>query len=155
MTQEFDIRKANADDIAFIYDTWKRSYRYDKVTPGIRNFIYYPEQTAIMDMILASKQTEVSIACKPDEPFVVFGYMVHQKHPAILHYVYVKEPLQRLGIAKALFAKAFGPDLGKTLTLQCSHKTKKVSELFSTNDRLIYNPYLLCATHLKGEQNGS
>lgn len=151
MTQEFSIRKANADDIPFIYDTWKNSFRYDKVTPGIRNFVFYPEQTAVMDMILAAKTTDVLVACKPDEQFVVFGYMVHQAKPPILHYIYVKEALQKLGIAKALFAAGFGPEIGKTENLQCSHKTQKVSQLFSSNDRIIYNPYLLCATNLKGE----
>jgi len=154
MTQEFEIRSANPGDIAFIYDTWKNSFRYDKVTPGIRNFIYYPEQTAVMDAILNDDRTKVSVVCKKDESFVVFGYMVYQPKPAILHYIYIKEPFQKLGLAKALFAQGFGPEVGKTENLQCSHKTKKVSDLFSTNDRLIYNPYLICSTHLKGEDNG-
>ena len=136
----YDIRLAQADDIAFIYSSCLKSLKHDsKLGTSTANRIFFDNYKLVLDRILADNNTQVFVACKPDEPHVIFGYMIAEPVNSVLHYVFVKEAFWNLGIASSLFKKAFNQGTG---VVSVTHKTR-TAEPYMHNRNLIYNPYLL------------
>lgn len=132
---QWTIRKAVEQDLAFIYSTWSRSYRYDSpLGRSCRNSIFFPEYNRVIDWVLSQEDTQVVVASDPVEQHVIFGYMVHQ--PNILHYVFTKEAFFRFGIAKSLYQHIGCP---KVFT----HKTLKVKDILEKYPDMTFNPFIL------------
>lgn len=135
----FSVRPANAGDIPFIYSTWLNSYKHDSAAGlSVTKTIFYEQYRLVLDHILASGDTVTLVACKSDEPNVIFGYVVADPTSAILHYAFVKESFQRLGIAKDLFARA----LPGCSAVVVSHLTNFANEI-ARRHSLTFNPFLL------------
>lgn len=49
-------------------------------------------------------RSSASIACSPEDPDVIVGYLVYE--PKTIHYVYVKEAFRKLGICRRLLVEA-------------------------------------------------
>jgi hypothetical protein len=143
------IRNANGEDLAFIYATWLNSYRYDaKLSKGVRNQIYFAEYNRVIDRILTRDNTKVQVACKPDEPIVIFGFMVSQ--PGVYHYCFVKEAFWKQGIAHSL-AEASG-NLAYP-NPQYTHRTSLLGPVLAAHPELIYNPFILFKQTQKEHSN--
>ena len=135
----FSIRDAVANDISFIYDTWLNSYKHDSaVGKSIRSGIYYNEYRFVIDSIL--EHSKVSVACKVDEPNVIYGYLVSS--PNVIHYIFVKDAFRRFDIATTLLASQFKQGEG----VQYTHKTFMISDYIDKYPMLTYNPFLLYRT---------
>jgi hypothetical protein len=142
---DFDIRPAQSSDINFIYKTFLTSYRYNSaIGKTCTNTVFFAEYQKVLDSILSKADAKVLVACHRDEPEVIFGYLIYE--PGTLHYAFVKEAFQKLGIAKSLFLNAFG-DQGLTDQLQVTHKTFCVHDLLERHPNLTYNPFLLFQTN--------
>ena len=106
------IRAATSDDLALILDSWKRSFR-DSRDDGKRNdliawvpdHIYWPEMQARMTRLI--RDAKAMCAVNDSDDCQVFGWCVFVP-PNVAHYVYVKEPFRRCGLATELLAEAFG-----------------------------------------------
>lgn len=138
MASEWKIRTAQSEDLNFIYATWARSYRYSHISKCCRTSLFYKEYNQVIDRILEQDDTEVLVACKEDEPFVIVGYIIYQ--PESLHYVYTKELFFRLGVAKSLFEEA---QLRSGQFKQFTHRTQMVEPMLIRRQDLIYNPFYL------------
>ena len=71
-------------------------------------------ERGIVDCINSGKELKsggVWVACNPDDPDQIFGYLVGE--PRVLHYIYVKAPFRRNGIARKLVARCFGSEMSK------------------------------------------
>jgi len=133
VNQEFDIREAIGDDLSFIYHSWIKSYKDGSALGrSCRNPIFRDNYRFIIDDILI--KSNVLVACKNDNPDVVFGFIVYNN--STLHYVFTKQAFRRFGIAKALFNEA-SKDFKDT-----THKTIISTKI---NHDLSYNPFLLYA----------
>lgn len=145
---KWQIRRAQGSDLNFIYATWLNSFRDDSsVGKSVRKSIFYFEYEKVLDELLARPHAIALVAVKPDEPNVIFGYLVFEDRT--LHYVFVKEDFRNFGIAKNLFQVALGGEGGVTFT----HKTNHVRALIDRTPELTYNPFFLYA-HNPKESHG-
>lgn len=141
------IRTAEPADISFIYATWLKSYRTGSglgLASGKR--AYFITYQLVIDEILAKPEAVVYVAVKPDEPFVIFGYMVAE--PSVLHYVFVKKAFFRKGIARALYNHVFLERPAVT------HMTADGREIIKNHPGFHFNPSLIFKTD-KGELHGT
>lgn len=130
------IRSATSEDISFIYATWLPSYFVDtSYYKTVRNRIYYTNYREVIDNILLNAR--IDVACKEDEPNVIFGYMVSE--PEIAHYIFIKEPFRGFKIARALYSNRFGKDDLVIIT----HQTKHLRPLIEHKENIVFNPFKL------------
>lgn len=133
------LRRASEDDIGFIFNSWLKSYRNSLFAKTISNTIYFSEHHKIIEKL--AKTSEIIIACNPDDPNQIYGYACAEKIDGIftLHYIYVKQPFRRLGLANFMLT-AFDVDMSEPSIH--THQTK-VSELLAAKFNTVYHPYLL------------
>lgn len=136
----FELRGFETEDLNFIYSSWLKSHRDSQFAKNVPSDLYYHYQKDLIDRIL--ERSQVLVAVNPDLPSQIFGWSVGEQRGNIhiLHYVYVKYPYRKLGIAKAL-AGPFVHANGGRPTLCTSRTWKGRQSPFE--GRLIYNPYLL------------
>lgn len=132
----YQIRKMNDEDRSFIFATWLRCYKHDSpLTKYIRRDLFFARHKAVIEKILAS--CEVDVACDGNDKDLIFGYIAHEK--GIIHFVYVKEPFRKLGIAKKLWQ-----GVKNYKDCQTSHLTYSLLDLWTANIiNCEFNPYLL------------
>ncbi len=131
--ENWKVRKANPDDISFIYATWLKSYHYDSWTRSIAKSVYFDNYKLVIDRLL--NQSEVLVACHPTDENVILGYCVFE--PNLIHYMFIKEAFRRFGIATDLIKKA-GVKESATIT----HKTQMAIPILRRKD-FIFNPFIL------------
>lgn len=96
------IRPVTKSDLGFVVRTWIESLRY-----GNDLFREIPEHTLFenykkfIGQIIEKPSTVITIASLRDEPGLIIGFAVGQG-TNILHYVYVREPWRKLGLARDL-----------------------------------------------------
>ena len=138
-TLPITIRDADPADVSFIFSSWLKSFRKGELCQGVDNAIYYSEHHKVIERIL--RRSTVKIACNPQDPSQIMGYLVYEKLDGIwvFHYCYVKHTFRNLGVAREL-ARAAEHDF-KTLAI-ASHKTYFAEKILSKYE-LIYHPYVL------------
>jgi GNAT superfamily N-acetyltransferase len=142
---EFSIRHQTEHDQSYILNTWLMNFRCSNhLERMIRHNVYFEEQTHLIQKILTKSKVIVAVDLEHDSQ--IFGYLVYNEvaHTKIIHYVYVKSPFRRLGIATALKDFVFGnvdDDDGKYPILT-THYTR-MSPLLNIKWNLTFNPYLL------------
>ena len=93
------LRKAAAADVPFILNSWLRSHYDAWAEPhGIPKGRYYAETHRSACLTLA--RAECLLAVNPEDETHLLGYVVWE--PGTLHYVYVKHPYRREGLASRL-----------------------------------------------------
>jgi hypothetical protein len=136
-------RKAEAKDNPFILASWLNHYKnYSYFAKRIKNDVYYGAHERVIKLILARKSCHVLIAYTPAEPDVILGFIVYEDSlwpDPVVHFVYVKKPFRRFGIAREL-VKASGLENKR---IQFTHWTYDVDNLIKKFTTLIYNPYAL------------
>ncbi len=136
--QEWKIRSAIGTDLNFIYSSWLHSYRHNsKLASSTKRKIYFKEYYGVIDWILSRPATKVSIAYSPEEPKVIFAFLVYE--PDAIHYCFTRESMREMGLAASLITEAFRGD-GE---IQVTHQTEEVRKWMRGNSRLIYNPFRL------------
>lgn len=132
------VRPATDQDISFIFNSWLKSFRDSGVlSRSVPNTIYFQNHHKILQKIL--KRSQANIACNPQDPSQIYGYIVGEYIEGIfiLHYVYVKHSFRKMGIGKELL-NSFDHDTGNASC--CSHLTK-MAEKFLLKYNMIYHPY--------------
>lgn len=133
------IRDACEDDFRFIRFTYLKSYYsngYD-VKP-MRHWVYFPNQTAILEEIINRPGVSIKVACSKHEPELILGYVISEGTNT-LHYVYVKKTVQGYGIGNQLFDAANLTDE----QLYFTHWTEDLSKIKPWDKyNLVYNQYL-------------
>ena len=96
------IRDIHEDDLAFIFSTWLLGLRYgNEAYKEIDKDVYFSNYKKVIDQLL--KCSQVRVACLPDDPSVVLGYVVYES--TRLHWVFVKKAFRKLSIASQLLPK--------------------------------------------------
>jgi GNAT superfamily N-acetyltransferase len=126
----FRIRPGLTSDEPYIFTTWLKSLRYtNSWFKLIDQQSYFKTYHQVIERILERPTITVNVACLADDDDVILGYSVLE--PQILHWVFVKEPWRRIGIASDLIPKDI-----HTVT----HLTKMGIQL--KPDNVIFNPFL-------------
>jgi len=99
------IRAATEDDRSFIFATWLRGLYYGGIFfSEIPKDTFMANYHKIIDKIISSPNTRVSVACLKEDPSVILGYSVYRKsnNDNVLDWIFVKSAWRLIGIAKSL-----------------------------------------------------
>jgi hypothetical protein len=101
------LRPFQESDFNFILNSWLLSFRNSPFAKNLTNEKYYSAQQPICIHLMNA--STILVACSPEEPKQIFGYIVAQPAPnavegAWVHYCYVKNLYRRMGIATSLRA---------------------------------------------------
>lgn len=133
------IRRANDEDIPFIFSSWLKSFRTSWFAKLIANPIYFDQHHKVIENVL--KTSEVLVACNNEDIGQIYGYICAERIDGVfvVHFTYIKHPFRKMGIAKELL-NVFDHDLGNAAFY--THHTKS-AESVTSKYGFIYNPYLL------------
>lgn len=133
------LRQPHGEDIPFMFNSWLHSYRHSLHVKNISNTVFYGEHHKVLERIM--KRSEAVIACNPEDPNQIFGYIVYERITGILvvHYCYVKQPYRRLGICHQLLNAA---GRKKDEPICYTHETFLGNKI-SGRLRALYNPYVV------------
>jgi GNAT superfamily N-acetyltransferase len=100
------IRPFQDDDLKFVMSSWLNSFKSSAWAGPIQNNRYWTVYQAVIEQLLARDGVGVLVACNPEKPYQIFGYIVAEQgfDLPVAHWIYVKQPLRGLGIARALMA---------------------------------------------------
>lgn len=132
---QISFRPLEADDINFLYNSWLQSYRAAPSARPMTNDVYFATQKAIIHNCL--QRGNVLLAVDTEDPSSIFGYICYE--PQLVHFIYVKYPFRKLGIAKKLFAEA---QIDLTNPIIVTHWTFASQQYQQKSNNLIYNPLL-------------
>jgi GNAT superfamily N-acetyltransferase len=102
----FELRDGTEDDLRFVFATWLRGHwagqEAARLSMGeMRRDDYFALQHQRIDNLLAST-ARIRVAHPTGRPLVIAGWACIDQAPAVLHYVHVKEPYRRKGVARRL-----------------------------------------------------
>jgi hypothetical protein len=125
-------RPAVESDINFILSTWLKSY-YEELKRNGNKGVIYPKDDVFFQghqqWIKRALSRSTALICTTEEDQnQIVGWIVYEDDT--VHYVYVKNPLRKFGVAKLLLSKAKPKSY--------SHHTKYARFL---NQGLVYDPY--------------
>ena len=127
---KFTYRPFLEADTNFILNSWLKSYRSSGVTEHIPSTIYFTEHKKTVLRLM--EDAKILVCCNPEDEEQIFGWTCYEE-PLIIHFIYVKYPYRKFGMAKSLYNTIGSP----TIT---SHLPRSYSEL-KKKYNLIYNPY--------------
>lgn len=115
----------------FIYSKWLRSLRFgNEYFKLINSDDYYSNYKRYVSEVLDRPDVYLRLAVLTDEPDTALGFSVNEH--SVLHYVYVKDDVRRLGIGSALVRKF------DTFT----HLTKDALPIWTRKyPKAIFNPF--------------
>jgi hypothetical protein len=136
MSNLWQFRAAESDDLPLIFSSWLKSYRDYSTVSGCPNGIYYDRFHGLISNILSNPATLCIVACDPNDSKSIFGYVVAELGQASMtfHWCYVKHPLRNFGLARALEAEINSVKVDKTYYSSKSRLARK---------EYIYNPFEL------------
>ena len=137
------VRKAGRADIPFITSSWLRSFRDGYLVRSIPNTVYYYQHHKILEALLP--RSVVLIACNEENPDQILGWICAEvvDTALVIHYMYVKQPFRKFGIAKRLVGIL--EESESPPAVMVTHSTP-ISRPIIKDKGWVYNPYLLFAT---------
>lgn len=135
MTKDYifirQFKEDESSEIGFIYGTWLNSlYGLSPLYSHMPKSLFMKYYHDIIDSYLGENNIRINIASLKEDENVIVGYAVFKNE--ILHYVYVKEAWQKLGIANMLV-----PSDIKVVT----ELTSVGISILKRHRKLIYNPF--------------
>ena len=133
--REVQVRPARGDDLPFVFATWLRSVHASSLfAKRIPRPVFFERHHAAIQRLL-DRGAELSVACLKEDDGVVVGYLAREGK--LIHFVYVKGPFRRMGVARALLERAgLSPD-----ECSCTHWTYQLDALAPKWPKLVYDPY--------------
>lgn len=99
--QLIQIRPGMQSDHGYIVRTWIESLRHgNDLYREIPEHILFENYRTLIGQIILKPGIEIKIACLREEPGLIIGFSI--SHGNVLHYVYVREPWRRIGIAREI-----------------------------------------------------
>lgn len=142
MKVDLVLRNADESDLPFIYKTWLVNIRAsNNLETIIEAKVYFDNHKLLIDRILS--KSECVLATSPEDTKQIFGFIVfhRMKKLDVLHFVHVKAPYRKLGIAGHLKDFAFNCELDDP-PLVSTHFTR-MAPILTESWNLIFNPYIL------------
>lgn len=91
-------RDMKPDDVAFVLDSWRRSFEGAPAVKGAERIHYRQEMTRAIRRIL--DRATVRVRCDANDEDTIVGFAAFTGLE--LHYVYVKKEFRKMGVAKAM-----------------------------------------------------
>lgn len=150
LTDLGQLRPAQADDIAYLYNSYLTSLRRNSVLRHVPQLIYFPHQTQVMRFLLQSSRCLV--LAHADDQTQIMAYILYeiQSSTLVVHFIYTRELFRELGIASNIInhlIKSNNIDL-----LYYTHQTNAVPDIFDKlSIRPLYHPYWIPEGMLRAE----
>lgn len=108
--QVLQFRPANAGDMAFVYDSWIKCWRESPWAGVVRNNDIYEVTRSVIQDLLA-RGAKIEVACARHDETRILGWACTERIPNgfVAHFVYIKDPFRRRGLASELLERAHGP----------------------------------------------
>lgn len=142
-SSQWVIRPVLPEDLAFIYNSWLKSYKFGSESmKSMRSGTFFENYREILDYILTN--SEILIACLPEDENIILGYICYENILAnshLIHYCFIKETFRNLGIATDLYKSLYPHN-----KISYTHETKQLKTLINNKDKykeFTYNPLLL------------
>lgn len=121
MSLKFKVRGPEPGDLNFILSTWLKGFYFGNewLKKHVEAKAYFEFFEEIAKAVLTRADTEVRVSCLEEDENVILGYSIIEG--TCLHFVFVKEPWRKLGIAKAL---TLGPLDACSCVTDLGHKLK-------------------------------
>jgi len=134
-------RPALPTDMQFVISNWSASFKVSHSAGLIQSDDWADIMHAQLRKVIERPDTRTILAYEKTDPTFFYGFISGDtsQQPAIVHYVYVKAPYRRHGMARALFA-ALGVDPSRPFLYTC--KTAIVSKLAVHTPMARWNPLL-------------
>lgn len=128
------LRQATPSDLNFIYNSWLKSYRNSPWAANVPSAVYFKIHHDLIEALI--QRSSCVVACDSEDPDQILGFAIveQRRDLKIAHYVYVKQPYRRIGVATTLLG-VFG-DIDFS-----SHFTRSADKL-ARNVGAVFNPYL-------------
>lgn len=135
---DLQIRLMQPSELAYVKATWLKHYKeHSDFAKPIRDSVYYPAHSRLVDQILTKRNSIVLIAAHVDEPDVILGFLVYEYFDeAVIHYAYVVSRARKLGVATAMLKAA---DISDRFTF--THRTPDAKAIQTNNPNMTYDPY--------------
>jgi GNAT superfamily N-acetyltransferase len=132
-------RDANQADVAFIFNSWLKSNRSSALVQGVSNPVYFAQHHLLIEGLV--KTCKVIVAVNADDTSQIFGYIVYDvvEGMPVIHYVYVKQPYRKLGLAALMLEQA---QIDGTKPFFTTHKPDFRHRMIERKFTIILNPYL-------------
>lgn len=131
------LRPPDLTDKNFIFNSWLKSYRKSEFAKAQCNAVYFDNYKKIVERIL--RKSLIIVACNPEDYMQVYGYIVYEELPGnnlLAHYIYVKFPYRKFGVATQLIA-AVRKNANPVLI---SHHTSIIDKI-AKDLPFVYDPY--------------
>lgn len=125
-------REPTEGDVGFILNSWLKSSRDVGERVHMTNPTFYGGYRD--ECCEKIKRGYVTIACDPEDPDHIFGWLCWAP-PDTVHYVYVKHPYRKKGLAKSLIATALPAGVKTVTTVGRFHRE------WAPKYKLEYDPY--------------
>ena len=137
-------------ETGFVLDSWNRAVARDPIWAaqvGRRGVARTPIPPSLSlyyhDIILKKILTKCTllVACDPDDPDVIWGYVAFDAENPVLHFVYVKGAFRRMGIGTRLLRQFMNGLFGDPLEpVIVSHRTESLFKAWPSV-KWRWNPY--------------
>lgn len=103
------IEPAQPGDIPLVMDSWQRSFSRSRHAGVVPNNLWVDTMRSLVTGLLA-RGAKILVARNPDDAWQVLGWICFEadEHKRAVHYLFVKDPWRRDGIASELLAAALG-----------------------------------------------
>jgi len=103
-------RESREEDRVFVVSSWLDSFRESHTAGMIAMATFYDKMWGEIENLMDRSGSRTIIACNAGDPNQLHGFVTFDldtgTDPPVVHYLYVKAPFRRWGIARGLFAAA-------------------------------------------------
>lgn len=134
------IRPATDQDVAFILNSWLKSYReHGPIAQHVSNTIYFASHHKILQKVI--KRATTLVAVNENDDSQIYGYAVGERIEGhfVIHFVYVKQGFRKMGIATSLY-NMFEHDRSSVGIF--THHTRMAEKMYMKYN-LVYHPYVI------------
>ena len=120
----FCIRSHTAEDQPAVYESWLGTFKISRAAGCIPNNLFDQVYSVAIDQLI-ERGMKVDIICPANRPSQMLGYVAYEPDPkatgkSVVHYLFVKAPFRRRGLATTLLAHVGNADGRFVYTYQTS-----------------------------------
>ncbi len=123
-----------------VFNSWLKRYRDAVSVRLVTDRVFFEVQHKVIRKILERPGLVLRVACNPEDSNQIYAYIVAEFNQIVpdltlIHWIYVKSPFRRAGVAKDLLSTV----LEDHKQIHYTHKTF-LTQYLDKDNKWIYNP---------------
>lgn len=142
---QYVLREHTAEDMPFIFNSWLKSYKANSACKLVPDVLYFKSHTKIINFLLS--KSIVLIACFPEDPTEIIGYVVYQivSDIVVIHWIYVKDKHRYKYNATDIIKQICKPEDKLIICTYIVNDFNKFKHKLN-NIKVVYDPYYILET---------